>query len=203
MDVRKWMNLCLNLWQLRLQLFTSILRMITKTSSILHGYLHGFKMASAGSTAQQMWTGATSKESRRQMLITLVEDTKKKRYNIIVCHTMCTWRTPMQNAINAKFTHVRFSAGKLLFTLACTSWQNFTSQNEIHCSQNPFQSLGNTKRHKCHSLRGLSWKFDKMDVSGFALKPFICRCALWGRERGSEKGYALYACVWYCRQLYM
>ena len=61
--------------------------------------------------------------------------------------------------------------------LACTSWQNFTSQNEINCSQNPFQSLGfNTKRHKRDCLHGLSWKFDKMDISSFALKPFMCSC---------------------------
>ena len=58
-----------------------------------------------------------------------------------------------------------FFWGKILFTLACTSWQNFTSQNEIHCSQNPFQSLGfYAKLHKCHSLHSLSRKLDKMDI---------------------------------------
>ena len=47
-----------------------------------------------------------------------------------------------------------FFCRKILFTLACTSWQNFTSQNEIEHSQNHFQSLGfNTKCHKRHSLR--------------------------------------------------
>ena len=52
-----------------------------------------------------------------------------------------------------------FFCGKLLFTLAYTSWKNFTSQNKIICGQNPFQSLCfNTKRHKRHSLHGLSWK---------------------------------------------
>ena len=66
-----------------------------------------------------------------------------------------------------------FFCGKILFTPACTSWRNFTSQNEINCSQNSFQSLGfYTKLHKRHTLRSLSWKFDKMDISGFALKPF-------------------------------
>ena len=38
----------------------------------------------------------------------------------------------MQNVINAKFTHVRFSAEKLLFSLAYTWWQNFTGQIEIN-----------------------------------------------------------------------
>ena len=53
----------------------------------LHGYLHGLRVASAVSNAQQTWTGAASKESRCQMLITLVEDAKKKKtlhHNIIV-----------------------------------------------------------------------------------------------------------------------
>ena len=84
------------------------------------------------------------------------------------------WGARVQNAINAKFTRV-FFCGKILFSLACTSWQSFTSQNEINCSQNHFQSLGsNTKRRKHHSLCGLSWKFDETDIlSGFALKPFM------------------------------
>ena len=86
-----------------------------------------------------------------------------------------TWRAPMQNATNAKVTHVRFLQRTLLHP-GLQQLAKFTSQNEINCGQNPFQSLGfNTKRHKCDSLRGLSWKCDKMDISGFALKAFTCR----------------------------
>ena len=79
---------------------------------------------------------------------------------LLVCYLGCQTSPWPYDRVPSEFCHkwseMHWACNWKGGQLVCTNWQNFTSQNEINCSQTPCQSLGfSTKRHKRDSLRSL------------------------------------------------